>query len=334
MGSSPSGPLPLHSAPMTLPEIVLALMLILQPPGRSIYSLVEVPEGSPPACDDATNLLCSAPVFDASRGAWVRPEARDEGIVRYWTIAQEIATVAEATTWQPTAECPKRPSVRVVGGFGDPKNACERAALERPWSGKPEELARYLVVVSFHESGWRRDVHSGIGKFSKGDHGKSWCLGQIMLGESGRAKTTRGFQARSIVGVEPEPTRRCLQTAADKLALSRAFCASPYGPGDVGPSCVTAVYGGSALLATSPIIRKRAITYRRLIDSWKTAQIPVEVRDALGLQPSQSSTAPQDGATLLQSRFHLTIPDACTFSQTSSQDSPFGVGCAAGHPSS
>lgn len=319
---------------MTLAEIVLALMLVLQPPGRSIYSLVEVPEGSPPACNDTTALLCAAPVFDATRSAWVRPETRNEALARYWTIAQGIAAVAEATTWEPTPECPRRPSVRVVGGFGDPKNTCERAALERPWTGKTEELARYLVTVSFHESGFRRDVHSGIGKFSKGDNGKSWCLGQIMLGTSGRGKTTRGFLATTIVGVDAEPTRRCLQTAADKLALSRAFCASPYGPGDVGPPCVTAVYGGSALLASTSIIRKRAITYRRLVDGWKTAALPVEVRDALGLQPSQSSAASQDGAAVLQSRFHFTIPDACTFSQTSSHDSPFGVGCAAGHSSS
>jgi hypothetical protein len=295
---------------MTLAEIVLALMLVLQPPGRSVYSLVEVPEGSPPACDDATNLLCAAPKLDPSRGVWVRPETRAEGAARYWTIAQEIAAVAEATTWQPTAECPKRPTVRVVGGFGDPRNACERAALERPWTGKAEELARYLVTVSFHESGFRRDVHSGIGNYARGDNGKSWCLGQIMLGTSGRGKTSRGFVASSIVGIDPEPTRRCLQTAADKLALSRAFCASPYGPGDVGPPCVTAVYGGSALLATTSIIRKRAITYRRLVDSWKSAEIPVEVRGLLGLQPSQSSAASQVDASVLQPRSHFTIPEA------------------------
>lgn len=319
---------------MTLAEIVLALMVVLQPPGRSIYSLVEVAEGSPSACSDATSLLCAAPILDVERGAWVRPETRDEGIARYWTIAQEIAAVADRTTWKATAECPKRPSVRVVGGFGDPKNACERAAVERPWTGSAEELARYLVTVSFHESGFRRDVHSGIGKFARGDNGKSWCLGQIMLGTSGRGKTTRGFAASSIVGVEAEPTRRCLQTAADKLALSRAFCVSPYGPGDVGPPCVTAVYGGSALLATTPIIRKRAVTYRRLVDGWSTAELSAEIRDALGLQPSHSSAAPQDGAAVLQSRFHFTIPDACTFSQTSAHDSPFGVGFAAGQSSS
>jgi hypothetical protein len=319
---------------MTLQEIVLALMVVLQPPGRSIYSLTEVPEGSPPACNDATKLLCAKPIFDPARNAWIRPETYDEALARYWTIAQAIAIVAENTTWKATAECTRPPNVRVISRYGLKGTACERAAHDRPWSGATEELARYLVTVSYHESGFRRDVHSGIGKFSKGDEGRSWCLGQIMLGASGQGKTARGYVATAIVGVDTESTHRCLQTMADQLARARAYCTSSYGPGDAGPSCVTAVYGGSALLATTPVIRTRVITYRKIYEIWKKAALSPEIRKTLGIQSSQSSIASQDAAVLRQSRSHSTISDAWTFAQTNSHVSPFGVGSAAGQSSS
>jgi hypothetical protein len=41
-----------------------------------------------------------------------------------------------------------------------------------------------LLAASTYESSFRKDVDLGIGKLSKGDGGKSWCLNQINLGKS------------------------------------------------------------------------------------------------------------------------------------------------------
>lgn len=41
-----------------------------------------------------------------------------------------------------------------------------------------------ILAVSTFESSFRRDVDLGIGKLSKGDGGKSWCLNQIQLGKA------------------------------------------------------------------------------------------------------------------------------------------------------
>ncbi|HED37378.1 MAG TPA: hypothetical protein ENI76_03920, partial [Ignavibacteria bacterium] len=47
--------------------------------------------------------------------------------------------------------------------------------------GRAKTLA-LLASIAWFESGYRRDVDLGLGKLSRGDSGKSWCMMQIMLG--------------------------------------------------------------------------------------------------------------------------------------------------------
>jgi hypothetical protein len=41
-----------------------------------------------------------------------------------------------------------------------------------------------ILAASTFESSFRRDVDLGLGKLSRGDNGKSWCLNQINLGKA------------------------------------------------------------------------------------------------------------------------------------------------------
>lgn len=53
--------------------------------------------------------------------------------------------------------------------------------------------ASLLASVAFHESSFRKDVDTGVGKYARGDNGRSWCLMQVMLGrpdkKTGRTPT-------------------------------------------------------------------------------------------------------------------------------------------------
>jgi hypothetical protein len=51
--------------------------------------------------------------------------------------------------------------------------------------GRARTLAVILAVSDSESGGYRKDVDFGIGSYSKGDGGKSWCLGQINLGLAG-----------------------------------------------------------------------------------------------------------------------------------------------------
>jgi hypothetical protein len=58
---------------------------------------------------------------------------------------------------------------------------------EKPLFSGSRGRARTVMVIlaaSTYESSFRRDVDLGIGKLSKGDGGKSWCLNQINLGKA------------------------------------------------------------------------------------------------------------------------------------------------------
>ena len=46
-----------------------------------------------------------------------------------------------------------------------------------------ERTAMVLLAVATFEGGFRKDVDFGVGKMSKGDGGKSWCLNQVNLGK-------------------------------------------------------------------------------------------------------------------------------------------------------
>jgi hypothetical protein len=129
-----------------LAETVLALMLTVGPrPGLSPYSVTPTAETAKP-CEGFVPL-CRRPWLDDWWGGLVRQETYAEGLFRYWTIAQTVATVA----------------------------------------GDDDRLTRLLLTVTLHESGWRRDIHAGRGKLAIGDEGRSFCIVQARLGRGSKA---------------------------------------------------------------------------------------------------------------------------------------------------
>lgn len=43
--------------------------------------------------------------------------------------------------------------------------------------------ASVILSIMLHESGFMKNVDYGVGKYAKGDQGKSWCLMQLNIGE-------------------------------------------------------------------------------------------------------------------------------------------------------
>lgn len=147
-------------------EAILAWMLSLQPSGASIYSQVVVPADSGPACDDATSLLCQPPKWSEAHEAFTRAETYDEGLRRYWTIAQSVAATGD--------------------------------------------VAPAVLTVVYHESGFRRDVHSGVGRWARGDQGRSCGLGQMLWGVDNP-------KCLDIVGVDRKSTDACIAAVVRHL---------------------------------------------------------------------------------------------------------------------
>lgn len=168
---------------------------------------------------------CRKPWFSAYHKGLVRQETRSEALSRYWVIAQAIA--------------------------GETK--------------KDRHLCKLLLSVTLHESGWRRDIHSGKGKFALGDDGRSFSLVQANLGRGAR----EGFR---LIGVGPKATGRAIAWGAKHLRRC-----SRRGTPIQAFSC----YGGVANGSKHPGIKARAASYRRF--SAKPTPLSKQVRELLGL---------------------------------------------------
>jgi hypothetical protein len=197
---------------MELAELILSAMISLLAPGKSVYSVVPVTdcEGecrTTKVCQEDT-ILCSAPFnMDGHGKKLLRFENKEEGLERYTTIAGVVAREAEAATQSGS------------------------------YPGTSDELAKYAISVIYGESGFRRDVHSGKGKFARGDHGKSFCLGQILLGRDG--VTEAGYKGKDLIGIDEERTTRCVGTIVQYLTRARKNCGKW-----ATPTCVFGGYGG------------------------------------------------------------------------------------------
>lgn len=143
---------------------------------------------------------------------------------------------------------------------------------------KPDSLQAVILTAIYHESGFRRDVHSGIGGWSRGDRGKSWCLGQIMLGESGTRRVTEGWTARELVGIDADSTNRCLTVVARYAAASIAACQGMAADG----ACIFSFYAGGMRARTDKRIDERRKTLAR-VRALGHPVLPVEAKEALGI---------------------------------------------------
>jgi hypothetical protein len=117
-------------------------------------------------------------------------ESREETLDRYASIAHDIAAVA-----LDPAEAPL---------FGGPQGRTQTGLL--------------VASVAFYESGgYRRDVDLGIGKKSRGDSGRSWCLMQVNLGDG---ITVESWSGRDLVNER----QKCLRVGLRRMRQSFAMC--------------------------------------------------------------------------------------------------------------
>lgn len=135
-------------------------------------------------------------------------ETRESALERYGEIAEAIATVSE--------EDP------IYKG----KYAAPRTAV-------------LLVAIAFMESGFRKDIDLGLGRHRDGrtgenDHGRSWCMMQVMLGKKqvrmadgtvdydSTQRTSTGWTGRDLVN----DRLKCFRAGRDVLRVSMGTCRS------------------------------------------------------------------------------------------------------------
>ncbi len=241
---------------MAIIENVLAGLMFLMPPGKTTHSQIVVPQETAAPCADASPL-CRAPRWCEHHQAWTVAEDWETGTARYATIARAMVAVSRE---------------------------------DRNWLFPPGRLLPFLQTIVFHESGLRRDVHSGVGYLARGDcewrvvNGRkvkvegscrSSCLVQA-LDETGQRVS--GYSGDELVGVSYERTKRCVMVGMRVVELAAVACRRwdearqrhPNSPlvKNAGPfeACVFARYGGN-YAPDHPLIMLRRRTYKRLQDA-------------------------------------------------------------------
>lgn len=254
------------------PETVLAIMLALGPsPGRSLYSQVEVDDGNAPlvALRDYTIDGASFMAFD------------------HWDDDEQLPSQCS----QPKNVACRRPRYdKELRRWERPETFHE--GLERYWTiaqaiskhAPTDAVAEFLIVITRHESGWRRDVHAGENHlpFRKStkheDAGMSWSLGQVMVGKRPTIKIPwRGWEdvpIVNLVGVDEAATNRCLDMVEDRVTSIVKHCGRRGQA--VTASCVFVGYAGTSISAEHRLIRARRATHlklknvnRTLGDTWR-----------------------------------------------------------------
>jgi hypothetical protein len=267
-----------------LASYVLSLALMAAPPGKSSFSLVELPAcGSDPEaptcsvariCEDVKNPACAAPHYEpcfhgfwlnrigkhekhtchkdpgVPAGAWVRLETRDEGATRYEPIAQAIADSA--------------------------------VAHGSEWGGDARDLARAMLAASIWSTGLKEGIETGR---VRGPGGET-CLADVQIPvlrtavPPDLARLSDAALADSVAGTDYASLRRCFDAGmaliirAHKWAEHRCHgwpldyaTFSAYG---TGARCDTVgLFGDYAKLRASTY-RKFQATSGTVFPSWYT----------------------------------------------------------------
>lgn len=267
-------------------ESLLAGIIALAPPGQSPYSVVPLAAcgDNPlkPSCEERPK-----PNWSPLYGAFVRQENREEALRRFLDIARSIEKVA-ADAVRPTKV-----------------DDVEQPAMW-PWSA--DDLARALVTIAYHESGFRRDVQTGIGKSALGDCGywgakgqkvgaeearatgaqylcRSVCLVQINTG--GLAGSRYGMMGKDLVGLDRAAIEKCFAAGARAFANARARCA-PEKTADWLKKTIASYGTGKACETDETWVGARVTTYEKLVKS-KASDLSDEVKKLLGLTAAEKA---------------------------------------------
>jgi hypothetical protein len=136
-----------------------------------------------------------------------------EGLVSY--------LVAAMLAWVPAhAHAPLEPSAHVIERYDSIARDAAAVALDEHEDslfdgdvGRTETAVLLLAVASF-ESSFNARVDNGT---RRGDHGRSYCLMQIRVGDG---ETKEGWSGRQLV----EDRKRCFRAALHILHASFAAC--------------------------------------------------------------------------------------------------------------
>lgn len=270
-------------------ESLLAGIIALAPPGKSPYSVVAVPDcgDNPlkPACD-----LQPRPAWSPLYKAFVRQENREEALARFLDIARSIEKVATDAT---------RPT----------KGGDEEVPAMWPWAA--EDLARALATIAYHESGYRRDVQTGVGKSALGDCGywgakgqrvgaeearatgaqylcRSVCLVQINTG--GLSGTRYGVAGKEMVGLDRAAIEKCFAAGARAFSNARARCARER-TADWFTKAIASYGTGKACEADEAWVSARVATYQKLAKV-KPGDLAADVKKHLGLDKPALAPTP------------------------------------------
>ena len=317
-------------------QTILAGMIRLMPPGKSVYSRTSLD-----ICDDKCQntkicelptLLCAPPAFsqeifesklarivrsELNNFEWMaleskmrlasftRPETYEEGLKRYAVIAQAIMEIAQDMAWSTGSEICRKECTKLVNAFyrAGLTEKCKKCVKAHPWMGSSRELQAALIAVMYGESGFRQDIHAGIGAFSKGDCQwrdkttqkrvsafaknaspvpgtcRSVCLAQINIGSEERW----GYRAADLVGTDLASTKRCAYVSARILAASRQKCSGPssdYKGTDWARAMLSAYGTGGhcrAMTGTGGTLREADWTAKRSAWFWNLIKHPADL---------------------------------------------------------
>jgi hypothetical protein len=88
-------------------------------------------------------------------------------------------------------------------------------------NGRTQTIALILSVM-YHESSFMRHVDYGLGKYARGDHGKSWCMMQVKI-EDERTPKWNYVKDRAVHWGDPKEEIRDGYTG-EELVADRKLC--------------------------------------------------------------------------------------------------------------
>jgi len=99
------------------------------------------------------------------------------------------------------------------------------------------DAVRWLVAIARHEGALARAVDLGVGKWSRGDHGNSFCSLQIKTGRTG--KTKEGWTGEELLADRRKCARVGLRLMLGSIGLCKSNGPSGWLSGYAAGNCVT-----------------------------------------------------------------------------------------------
>ncbi len=313
-----------------LVESLVAAAIQFAPPGYSHYSQVPITYcdevcQQTPVCDDPSKWNCKPPTMDsgiyqeklqelldeghsfemasfyAKPLSYTRPETYEEGLVRYQVIGEAVVKAALQSSQRVCKQqCKQLTDEKEVVTC---HHSCNAYA---PWKWSYKELAYLTLTVWGNESGFRGDVHGGVGPDGRGDCGylkagkqvaantpgatrfcKSVCLGQANVGMGYVVVAGQRWYAKDLVGIDLASTYRCAMATMSTLARARGFCTGPMAPATTDWAGATLSMYGTGNKCDAPNLMARSKGFHGMM--LHTPALPQRALDLLKI-PEVTST--------------------------------------------